>query len=214
MAPGIRFSRNMTVVREGDRLVAINSVRLTDDGLRRLDELGRLTDVVRIAGFHGADDAFYKEKYGAKIWSVKGQRYIAGFDYSKGEPYFESDVEIDGDTALPIADAKIYVFGSTPPEGLLVLAREGGVVVSGDCLQHWHTTDPYFSLAGGWMMRMMGFIRPHNVGPGWLKQARPPASELRGVLDLDFEHVLPAHGEPVLGGAKPAYRPAIERASR
>ena len=29
----------------------------------------------------------------------------------------------------------------------------------------------------------------------------------------EFEHVLPAHGEPVIGGAKPAYRAAIEGAA-
>jgi len=213
MGPGIRFSRNMTIVREGDGLVAINSVRLNEDGLAQLDKLGRLTDVIRLAGFHGSDDAFYKERYGATVWAIKGQRYVPGFDSSKGESYFDADAQIDAATALPVADARVYLFDSTPPEGLLVLAREGGVVVAGDCLQHWARPDAYFSLLGRVMMRMMGFIQPHNVGPAWLKQAKPLASELLGILELEFEHVLPAHGAPVLGGAKPAYRPAIERAA-
>jgi len=207
----MRFSRNMTVLREDDRLVIVNSVRLDEAGLDALDELGRVTDVIRLAGFHGSDDAFYKERYGAKVWAIRGQRYTAGFD-GKAEPYFEPDAEIDANTKLPIAGASIYCFGSQPPEGLLVLEREGGVIVSGDCLQHWHAADPYFSWLGGVMMKMMGFIKPHNIGPGWLKQAKPPPEELRGVLDLSFEHVLPAHGSAVVGGAKAAYRPAIERA--
>jgi hypothetical protein len=177
-----------------------------------LEQLGKVTDVIRLAGFHGSDDAFYKERFGAKVWAVKGQPYIAGFDFAKGEPYFEPDAEIDASTPLPIANAKLYVFGSTPPEGLLVLARDGGVVIAGDSLQHWHRPDSYFSFLGGLMMRAMGFIKAHNVGPGWLKQAKPPASDLRGVLELEFDHVLPAHGEPVVGGAKAAYRPALERA--
>ena len=63
------------------------------------------------------------------------------------------------------------------------------------------------------MMKRLGFIRSHNVGPAWLKQAKPSASELQGVLGLDFEHVLPAHGAPVIGGAKAAYRPALEQAA-
>ncbi len=61
---------------------------------------------------------------------------------------------------------------------------------------------------------MMGFIKPHNIGPGWLKMAKPSASELRGIHDLPFEHVLPSHGTPVLGVAKAAYRSAIDRAAR
>jgi hypothetical protein len=138
---------------------------------------------------------------------------MPGFDDSKGETYFEPDVEVDAATALPIADARIHVFGSKPPEGMLVLARNGGVLVAGDALQHWHRVDDHFSLLGGLMMRRMGFIKPHNVGPAWLKQAKPPSSDLLQLLAFDFEHVLPAHGEPVLGGAKAAYRAAIERAA-
>ncbi|MBK6464740.1 MAG: hypothetical protein IPF92_27630 [Myxococcales bacterium] len=49
-----------------------------------------------------------------------------------------------------------------------------------------------------------------DIGPGWAKAAKPAAAELRAVLDLDFEHLLPAHGEAVIGGAKAAYRPTIE----
>jgi hypothetical protein len=209
----VRFSRNMTVVREGERLVVINSLRLDDEGSKKLDRLGRVTDVIRLAGFHGSDDPFYKDRYGAKVWAIEGQRYTAGFNAGATEIYFEPDVAISAATKLPLADASLYLFASTPPEALLLLARDGGIVVSGDCLQHWHQVDPYFSWLAKPMMRAMGFIKPHNVGPGWLKQAKPPASELRGILDLAFEHVLPAHGAPVLGGAKNAYRTAIDKAA-
>jgi len=61
----VRFSRNMTVVRAGERLTLINSVRLSEEGLRALDALGKVTDVLRLAGFHGMDDPFYKDRYGA-----------------------------------------------------------------------------------------------------------------------------------------------------
>ncbi len=214
MGPGIRFSRNMVIVREADRLIAINSIRLGDAGLAQLEGLGKLTDVIRLAGFHGMDDPFYKERYGAKIWAIKGQPYIAGFDIHKGKPYFSADVEIDATTELPIAGAKIHIFGSTPPEAVLLLARHGGALVAGDSLQNWGRVDPYFSFLGGIMMRAMGFIRTYNVGPGWLKQAKPPANDLRGLLGLEFDHLLPAHGEAVLGGAAACYRPSIEWAAK
>jgi glyoxylase-like metal-dependent hydrolase (beta-lactamase superfamily II) len=208
----VRFSRNMVVVREAERLVLINSVRLSEAGLLALEALGSISDVLRIAGFHGADDAFYKQRYGAKVWTIKGQRYTAGFKHD-APAYFEADAEIDANTTLPIAGASVYSFATQPPEALLVLARNGGVLVAGDCLQHWAQPDAYFSWLGAFVMKRLGFIRAYNVGPAWLKQAKPSASELRGVLDLDFEHVLPAHGGPVIGGAKAAFRPALEQAA-
>ena len=40
----------------------------------------------------------------------------------------------------------------------------------------------------------------------------PPGvtERLRGLLARPFENLLPAHGDPVLGGARERYRPAIE----
>ncbi len=207
----VRFSRNMTVVREGERLVLVNTVRLDDAGLAALDRLGKVTDVIRLAGNHGQDDPFYADRYGAKVWAVKGQRYTAGFDTNAADTYFAPHVEMDAATALPLEGARLYAFASQPPEGLLLLARHDGVCISGDCFQHWHATDPYFSGLGKLMLKLFGFIKPHNIGPGWLKQCKPPKSELAATLDLGFTHVMTAHGEPVLGGAVDKYRPAVTR---
>jgi hypothetical protein len=206
----IRFSRNMTIVREGERLMLINSVRLTEEGLRRLDALGKVTDVLRIAGFHGMDDPFYKERYGATIWAVKGHRYTAGFNGRASRSYFVPDVELDASSVLPVAGAKVHVLRSQPAEGLVLLEREGGILISGDALQNWEQPDAYFSRLSKLMMPRMGFIKPHNVGPAWLKQAKPPIGDMRGILELAFDHVIPAHGTPVEGGAKEKYRPRIE----
>lgn len=207
----VRFSRNMTVVRQGERLVLVNTVRLDEAGLGELDQLGKVTDVVRLAANHGSDDPFYAERYGAKTWVVKGQRYTAGFDTSSQKTYFTPDHELDAATELPIDGAKLFVIDSNPPEGMLLLPAHGGVLISGDCLQHWATPDEYFSGLARVMMRMMGFLKPHNVGPGWLRQGKPPRAQLRAILELEFTKVLPAHGAPVLDDARARYRAAIER---
>lgn len=209
----VRFSRAMTIAREGDRLILINTLRLSEPGLDALDALGRVTDVIRLAANHGMDDPFYKDRYGAKVWAVRGQRYTAGFDTDAAQTYFTPDAEMDASTALPLARSRLAVIDSAPPEGVLFLDQDGGVVVAGDCLQNWASTDAYFSTLGKVMMRMMGFIKPCNVGPGWLKQGRPPTSQIRALLDQPFDHVLPSHGTPVLGGAKEAFRAAIQRVS-
>lgn len=214
--PPLAFSRNMTVVREGDALTLINSVRLDESGLKALDALGRVEHVLCIAGFHGMDDAFYKDRYGAKVWAMEGHIYASGVNTrpSEADAYFHADTAMNEETELPISGAKIYAFKTSgPPEGLLVLEREDGIIVSGDCLQNWHRTDRFFNIAAKVAMRTLGFIKPHNLGPGWLKSAKPDPSEIQGILDLTFEHVLPAHGEEVIGNAKQAYRPIIDKFS-
>lgn len=204
----MRFSRNMTVLRQDGELTLVNSVRLDASGLRALEQLGTVAHVIRLAGFHGMDDPFYKDRYGAKIWSVDAP-YLTGFG-TGAEPYFKPDVIMDGGTELPLDDASLIEFKSAKPsEALLLVQREGGIIISGDCLQNWAKPDRYFSLPAKLLMRMMGFIKPHNVGPGWLKAAKPDPGEIKSILDLDFAHVLPVHGAPVLGNARQHYAPVI-----
>jgi hypothetical protein len=206
----VRFSRNMTVVRQpGGRLVIVNSVRLDEAGLAALDKLGKVTDVVRLAGNHGMDDPFYADRYGAKVWVVKGQRYTSGFNTKAPNVYFEPTHEMDASSSLPIEGAKLIVIDSTPSEGMLLLDMHGGTLISGDCLQHWHAPDAYFNGLGKFIMKRMGFIKPHNVGPGWLKQCKPPREQVRALGELRFANVLTSHGAAVIGDAVSLYKPVL-----
>src|SRR5262249_5343996 len=96
-----QFSRNMTVVREGKALTIVNSVRLNDVGLRALDALGKVTNIVKIGAFHGIDDAFYLERYGARLWALPG----ATHDNGK-----VTDVELKVGGPMPIANSRLFVF--------------------------------------------------------------------------------------------------------
>lgn len=207
------FSRNMTIVREAEELTLVNSVRLSEEGLKQLDKLGKVKNIIRIAGFHGCDDPFYKDRYGAKDWSVDSP-YAAGVEKNpKPEDiYFKADAILKGSDSLPLKGAEIIVLKScSPSEGLLLLHREKGVLVAGDCLQNWEKPDQYFSFLAKLMMRMMGLIKPYNVGPAWLKVTSPDAQEIKDILKLDFKHVIPAHGQPVINEAKKLFGPAISR---
>lgn len=198
----IRFGRNMTAIRRGDRVVLVNSVRLDAAGLAALDRLGKVTDVIRLAGNHGMDDPFYAERYGATVWTVRGQRYTAGLDTSVPQTYFTGHKELDPERELPIAGARLWVIDSTPPEALLYLPEHGGTVISGDSLQNWAVPDPYCNWLARIGMKRMGFFKPCNIGPAWLRRCRPPVAQLRALLDHAFTNLLPAHGTPVLGDAR------------
>lgn len=209
----MRIGRAMTVVRGDDGLTIFNSIRLSDDGLSQLEALGDVKHVIRLAGFHGRDDGFYRDRYGAKVYAIEGQLYLRGLDPKKPatEPFMEPDEWLNEGSVLPITDAKLKVFStSTPPEALCLIERHGGIVIAGDSLQHTPKPDEFYSFMAKLMMKRMGFMKPYNVGPGWLQFAHPTAADVRSILDLEFEHVLPGHGDAVIGGAKEKYRPVIE----
>jgi len=203
------LSRNMTVVRRGDDLVLVNSVRLDDQGLAELERLGKVTDVIRLAGGHGSDDPFYKQRYDATIWDVAGQRYFEGVDFNKGRTYFHSDHALDGEKVPPLPGAQLFRFSTEPPEGLVLLPHEGGTLLSGDVLHNWASGRGHFNWVGRVGFRVMGFIGPHKVGKGWLDLCKPDSAELQSLLELPFVNVIPAHGDVVLGNAPAKYRPAV-----
>jgi len=210
----VKMTRTMTIVRDAEgELTLFNSMRLSEAGLAELDALGAVTNVVRIAGFHGRDDGFYRERYGAKVYAVEGQRYIRSMntDDPPSKDYMRADAYLSEDSPLPVAGAKLKIFStSKPPEAVVLLERDGGILITGDSLQHTPQPDEYFNLPARIMMKKFGFFEPHAVGAGWLQFASPTHSDVRSVLELAFEHVLPGHGTPTVGGAKHKYRPAIE----
>lgn len=189
-----QFSRNMVVVREGDSLTLINTVRLDDAGLAALDALGKVRHVVKLGFFHGIDDAFYVGRYDAKLWALPGMRHESGM---------LTDQELTPGGELPFSNASFFQFETAEqPEGLLLLHQNGGILISCDSLQNWAVADHYFDEASKERMAQFGFIRPANVGPGWRMFSKPQAGDFARIKELAFKHLLPAHGTPLLDVAK------------
>ena len=211
----VKFSRSMTIVRNPSNreLTLINSMRLSDSALAELEKLGRITQVIRIGGFHGRDDGFYRERYGAKIFAIAGQTYARKMkvptDVDVG--YMQPDAWLTEESELPLEDGELKIFKTChPPEAALLLKREGGILITGDSLQNTAQADEFVNFVARKMMGKMGFFKAYNVGPGWLQFAKPAKAEVRSLLDLDFAHVLPGHGDPVINDAKEKYRAALE----
>ncbi len=191
------FSRNMTIVREGDALTLINSIRLDDAGLKRLDSLGRVENVVKIGSLHGRDDAFYKTHYGAKLWALPGMQHEHGLTADKA-------LVPGGET--PFSGASVFQFASTKlPECIIRIDRAGGILVACDSLQNWVEPNEFFSDDTRKMMTEMGFFQPANLGPLWMQVNEPKRDDFVRLSELSFRHALCGHGAPLRDSAKEAY---------
>lgn len=203
----LRFSRNMTIIKQGSELTLINSVRLNEQGLAQLNALGQVKHVIRLAAFHGVDDAFYRERFGAKILSVDAP-YFRGsaIPPNSKDIYFTPDEHLAHQQMLPIAGAKYLEIGSGKMnEGLVWLPQQGGTLVSGDSFQNWAETDEYFNWIAKLMMPRMGFIKPHNIGRAWFDIIKPDVAELKHCFDDNVEVLLPSHGKVVFSAAAKHY---------
>jgi hypothetical protein len=191
------FSRNMTIVREGDALTLINTVRLAERGLAELEKFGRVVNVVKIGSLHGRDDAFYVSRYGAKFWAASGMTDEHGLT---------PDEELVADGETPFAGCSVFAFRSTKlPEIILRVDRAGGILVAADALQNWVAPNEFFSDESRAMMTDMGFFQPANLGPVWMRANEPRGDDFARLGQLSFRHVLCGHGDPFRDEAKEAF---------
>jgi len=199
MAPEVQISRNMIILREGEALTLISTVRLNDKGLRALDALGRVKNIVKLGAYHlgvhnGLDDPFYADRYVPNVWALDGMEHRDGLT--------TSHVPRPGGD-MPVTQASLFTYhSSTMPEGMLLLHRDGGILISADSLQNWAEVDEFFSENAAIRMQQAGFIQPANVGPEWLRVCQPEPQEFARVAELEFTHLLPSHGTPILNTAK------------
>ncbi len=189
----LQHSCNMVVVKNADELTLINTVRLNDEGLLALDRLGKVANVVRIGPFHGRHDAFYVDKYTAKLWALKGMQH----SHDK-----TTDVELILNGKMPFPDCSLFVFEtSTQPEGVLHLQREGGILITCDSVKNWTRADRFFSDETAKLYQNLGFFGTASISTIWLQACQVQAQDFSKLLQLPFKHLLSAHGEPLLNVA-------------
>jgi len=199
LGPGVTITRNMVVVRQGGELTLVNSVRLSEDGEAALESLGTVRHLVRLGFAHGADDAYYLHRYKPTFWAPKGQRHAAGVS-----PTHELR-----DRQTPIERSSAFSFDSGKlAEAALLLEHDGGVLVPCDSYQNWTTFDGCSAL-GKLTLRAMRF-GPTLIGGPWAKYMGPRVKrDFDALVERDFRHLLPAHGEPLVGSAKQGLVTAI-----
>lgn len=201
----IQTSRNMTIVRSGSELTLINTVRLNEETLQKLDALGTVTNIVRIGAFHGRDDAFYQNQYpDAKLWALKGTTYESSLNVTQ---------ELTPGGLMPFPDCSLFVFEtSTQPECILHIDREGGILVSCDSIQNVTSLDEFYSPETAKSFEEQGLIKSANITPIWLGATNTKASDFERLLkSFTFHHLLTAHGQPLLNNAYEQVTRTVQR---
>ena len=188
----VRFTRNMTIVRDQGQLTLINPVRLDDAGLLVLEDLGEIAHVLRLGSAHGMDDPFYVDRYNADFWSFEG-----GTTYTT--PVIKHTLSEGG--TLPFSNAKLFAFNHlVEPEGAILLERSPGILLTCDAIQSYAKFPhmPHTNWLARRMLPRLGFTRETLIAPPWMKMAVKDRdgikAEFERLLRLDFDQLLSAHG--------------------
>jgi hypothetical protein len=198
-----QFSRSMTVIRDGESLTLVNTMRLDDKGLQALDRLGNVENIVRLAANHGRDDAFYSDRYDAPVWALDGVQ--------ADRPVKKQATLAAGD-AGPVKEATTLVFESiAAAEAVLCVHRSGGILIAGDSLQNMTGRNEFFDDATAEALEKGGFFKRGNIGPAWRANLQPDRADFDRILALEFSHLLPGHGDPLLEEAHEVIGQTVEQ---
>jgi len=190
------LTRTMTVVRQGGGLTLLNSVRLDDAGEAALTALGTVEHVVKLGSFHGLDDPYYVDRFGATLWAPPGATHKRGL---------ATDREL-GEDACPIAGATLFLFRTTRlPEAAIRIEAGGGTLLACDAVTNLIDLDGSSGVEAV-VTRENGFLRPASIGGMWrssMTKEHGPSLILdyQRLLELPFHNLISGHGPPLLGTA-------------
>ncbi|MCE3269531.1 MAG: hypothetical protein K0R49_1785 [Burkholderiales bacterium] len=189
----LQHSRNMVIIRDNGRLSLINTVRLDDKGLACLDALGEVTNVIRIGAFHGRDDVFYLDRYGAKLWALEGIIH---------ENNRNTDVYLTSNGQMPIPNCSVFIFETSRfPEAILHISQQNGILITCDSIKNWLAPDQFFSTETAKLYQEQGFFGAASISNVWKQACNINYSDFRRLKTLEFRHLLSAHGAPLLNNA-------------
>lgn len=192
----MQMNRNMLIVKQGQDLILINAVRLNDQGLKQLEQLGSVKHVIRLGDFHGLDDQFYLDQYQPEFWSQAGHATY---------PNLIPQHVIDKNTVSPIKDSQFFIYASAKyPEAALLL-QDHQLLITTDSVQYWDDWK-YMSFLSKIILYVMGFRLGLFIGGPWLKKVSTQKNSLKvdfeQLLKLDFIHLIAAHGSVLKNTAK------------
>ena len=215
MAPGLRISLTMTIVRRESELTIVNSMRVRPEVEEEIKALGDIKSVVRICSNHGASDEYYIDTFGATYYDLQGAAETPG---ASKVPATENLVQ-NGSAPPSLPDAKLLILDNLKmPDAILYLPDGGGTLISGDFIQHGIPTPHESFLLKKVFSKLLGF----NTG---LLTCPPPFFKFYGkgedfyvnvakIMEFDFDTVITSHGPFVKGGAKEKLKEGFDAVKR
>lgn len=190
----LQHSRNMVIIRNNKKLSLINTVRLDDKGLLALEALGDVVEnVIRIGAFHDRDDAFYLDRYQAKLWAIKGMKHANNRI---------ADIELTPNGQMPFPDCSFFLFETAKvPEGIIHIAKNDGILITCDSVKNWISTDQFFSNETAQLYQSLGFFGSASITSVWKQATEVLASDFERLKLPAFRHLISAHGDPLLNNA-------------
>lgn len=205
MGFGLRMNRNMIVIKQNSDLTLINPVRMSTAGLNQLNQLGHVKNVIRLGDFHGLDDQFYIDTYQAHFWSQSNHTNY---------PELSPNTSINTSTVSPIHDSEIFIFETALYPEAALLIKSVKLLITTDSVQYWSDWK-YMSFPTKIILWLMGFRVGLFLGGPWLKRVTPKdknlESDFEQLLNLEFEHLVAAHGTVLMTNAKQQLMEVVKR---
>ncbi len=203
----MRIGRTMTIVQNGDGLVVLNAVRLSDRAEAELLKLGPVKHLVKLSDSHGVDEPYYVDRFKPDVWVASGSK----------PGRVQGTHKLAPDSPIPGGVVVGYPGASGWCEHGLWIPNAGGTLVTTDALQN-HVDRIGASLFGKLMTSMMGFKGGLIVAPMWRKYQKVHGSQITAafaeVTPLAFENLVTGHGPALCGGADQLVRATVQQAAR
>lgn len=181
-----KYSRNMVIIKEGEKLCLVNPVRLNEDEELRLLELGKVYSILKLGRLHSIDIPYYMDKFSPKLWASKNDSFVKDHNY-------KIDIDLEEVRKIPFRDIQIYSFKTSKEnEAVAFLPQDDGVLLACDALVNMKQSDPM----ANWLVKTLSKILPEPtyIGPNWFKIMKPKKDDFDEVLKFKFEKMIPAHG--------------------
>lgn len=208
MGPGMRINRNMLILDNGGELTLVNPVRMSEEGLSRLEKLGSINNILRLGNFHGLDDSFYLDRYKCEFWAQDGQTTYK-------LPQSTKLISVNSESPFPNSEFFIFETAKSPEAALLL--KDKKLLITTDSVQY-HADWSYFTWFTKLVFKVMGFKEGINIGPPWIKHVTPKGGSMKADFDkllaLDFDSIVAAHGLQLESGAKEALNAEVRRVFR
>ncbi len=205
MGPGLPITARSTVVSTSQGVVVITPIDFSSDQLDKIRLQGQVRAVIAATANHSIDEVKCREWFpNAQFWSPGGLPSVR----ESSEKYHSLIAD-----AWPFSPdlQRISIQGNQKMNEFLFYHPGAKCLICSDLVFNLKKFDAILSRIA---LGLMGLRREFSIPKAfWGKPDDLTAFEksLRGILDLDFDQLVVAHGENVTEGAKELFRQEVTK---